>query len=55
MCMGDVGQIDDKLAVYEEAFASHPVAIGKAISKMERWAVFRLSLSGRLAGSSCSV
>lgn len=32
--------MDDKVAVYDKAFEAHPVAIGKAISKMERWVVY---------------
>lgn len=42
-------QVDGKMALYDKLFESHPVAIGKAISKMERWAVVGKGLE--LAGT----
>lgn len=37
-----VWQVDGKMALYDKLFEAHPVAIGKAISKMERWARVRV-------------
>lgn len=33
-------EVDDEMAIYNKVYESHPVAIGKAISKMERCVSF---------------